>query len=51
MICEQNQGLNVYWKVSDTGQTFKTRKEAKDILGHANFNKLCKERKISLIKE
>lgn len=47
MICTQNQSLS-YWKVLDTGQTFKNRKEAKEVLGHYYFNRLHKDGKIKL---
>ena len=45
MTCNENTS---YWKVLDTGQTFKNRKEAKEVLGHYYFNRLQKDGKIKL---
>lgn len=46
-----NTEKKYYWKLHTTGQVFQNRKEAKESLGHYYFDKLCRERKIELIKE
>lgn len=51
MICEQNQGITVYWKVLDTGEIFQNRKEAKEKLGHYYFDKLWKTGKIKFFSK
>lgn len=50
MICEQNQGITVYWKVFETGETFKNRKEAKEKLGMSKFNIMVRTGEIALVK-
>lgn len=45
------QELKFYWKVLETGQTFKNRKEAKEKLGMSKFNIMVRTGEIKCFNE